>query len=75
MKEKKIMQKPEIEVIAFDASDIIATSGTMTNAGSNTVNGYSTGLGFGGIGGGMSNGGGNTEGGFNTGGGFGGPQY
>ena len=43
MSEKKRMEAPELEILRFDASDVIATSGSMTgNDKGDLVTGYFT---------------------------------
>ena len=47
MSEKKRMEAPELEILRFDASDVIATSGSMTvNGEEDHVEGYFTFKGF-----------------------------
>ena len=40
MKEKKTMQKPELEFVRFDETDVIATSSPMVGLEKNNVEGY-----------------------------------
>ena len=42
MSEKKRMEAPELEILRFDASDVIATSESMTGNGEDSVTGYLT---------------------------------
>ena len=43
---KKRMEKPELEEIELDPTDVITTSGPMTDEGENTEEGYGGGIGF-----------------------------
>ena len=59
MKEKKKIQKPEMEFIEFNTADVITTSGGMDGLGQAPGEGYSdvTPIGSGGLGGPISFGG------------------